>query len=149
MKRDDLYLMRKSAGNVEQLREQIVDLETKRISPRATVYGSERVQTSVRDDIIPRQIHAIDKLLERYRAELDAHLKRREEFEDTIKDLPPLHKEIMRYYFVDALTWEQVWQKTNYSVRHLRRITKTILDDLFPEDAREKAQKSSTGKTCP
>lgn len=141
MKRADLYLMRKSAGIVEQLREQIVDLETKRLSPRVAVYGTERVRASMRDDVIPAQITAIDKLLSRYRAELDAHLKQREEFEEIIKDLPPLHKEIMRYYFVDALTYEQVWQKTNYSVRHLRRITKSVLDELFPEDKPKTGEK--------
>ena len=134
MKREDLYALRNGMKNITQLKEQIAALELRRISPRSAAYGSERVQSSAKGDIQPDQIAKIDELIEQYRNELNATLDLQAEFEKKILLLAPLEKRIMRYYYINGMIWEQVWQETGYCTRHLLRIHRKILEELFPEE---------------
>ncbi len=136
MKREDLFTLRKSMKSIGQLREQIAALELRRISPRSVAYGSERVQSSAKGDIQADQIARIDELIEGYRTELNKILDLHAEFEKIIIPLSPLEKRIMRYYYIDGMIWEQVWEKTDYCTRHLRRIHNKILDELFPQEGK-------------
>lgn len=133
MEREDLYTLRKAMKNIDQLKEQIAALELRRISPRSAAYGSERVQSSAKGDIQPDQIAQIDDLIERYRKELSNVLGLQSEFENLIEQLTPLEKRIMRYYYIDGMIWEEIWQKEGYCIRHLTRIHRKILDALFPQ----------------
>ena len=132
MNREDLYTLRKAMKNIDQLKEQIAALDLRRISPRSAAYGSERVQSSAKGDIQPDQIAQIDDLIERYRKELSNVLGLQAQFESMIDSLSPLEKRIMRYYYVDGMIWEEIWQKEGYCIRHLTRIHRKILDALFP-----------------
>lgn len=133
MKREDLYTLRKAMKNIDHLKDQIATLELRRISPRSTAYGSERVQSSTKGDIQLEQIARIDDLLEKYRNELNYALDLQAEFEKLMLQLEPNEKTIMRYYYIDGMIWEEIWQKTGYSTRHLLRINKRILEEFFPE----------------
>lgn len=135
MKREDLYKLRKGRKTIEQLKEQIAALETRRISPRSAAYGTERVQSSAKGDIQPDQIAKIDDLIEIYRDELTSALDLQAEFEQLISTLEPYETRIMRFYYIDALVWEEIWQKENICVRQLMRIHKRILAELFPIEA--------------
>ena len=134
MERKDLYTLRKAMKNIDQLKEQIAALELRRISPRSAAYGSERVQSSAKGDIQADQIAKIDELIEKYRNELNYVLDLQAEFEKKIIPLAPFEKRIMRYYYIDGLIWEEIWQKEGYCTRHLLRIHKRILSELFPEE---------------
>ena len=133
MNREDLYTLRKAMKNIDQLKEQIAALELRRISPRSAAYGSERVQSSAKGDIQPEQIAQIDDLIERYRKELGHTIGLQTEFENLIDQLSPMEKRIMRYYYVNGMIWEEIWQKEGYCIRHLTRIHRKILDTLFPQ----------------
>lgn len=76
----------------------------------------------------------MDALIVRYRAELNSTLALQAEFERMIEPLNPLEKRIMRYYYIDGMIWEQIWQETNYSTRHLLRLHRGIMDKLFPSE---------------
>lgn len=134
MEREDLYKLRGGLKNIAHLREEIAALESRRLSPRITAYGSERVQSSSRGDIMPEQEAQMDALIVRYRAELNSTLALQAEFERMIEPLNPLEKRIMRYYYIDGMIWEQIWQETNYSTRHLLRLHRGIMDKLFPPE---------------
>lgn len=134
MEREDLYKLRGGLKNIAHLREEIAALESRRLSPRITAYGSERVQSSSRGDIMPEQAAQMDALIVRYRAELNGTLALQAEFERMIEPLNPLEKRIMRYYYIDGMIWEQIWQETNYSTRHLLRLHRGIMDKLFPSE---------------
>ena len=47
-------------------------------------------------------------------------LELRDEIERAIEHLPPRERMLMRYYYIDCMTWEQVAERMHYS---LRRIT--------------------------
>lgn len=134
MKREDVYTLRKEMKNIKHLKDQIAALELRRISPRSAAYGSERVQSSVKGDIQTEQIAKIDELLEKYRIELNHALDLQAEFEKLLLQLEPNEKTIMRYYYIDGMIWEEIWQKTGYSTRHLLRINKRILEEFFLEE---------------
>lgn len=134
MEREDLYKLRGGLKNIAHLREEIAALESRRLSPRITAYGSERVQSSSRGDIMPEQAAQMDALIVRYRAELNSTLALQAEFERMIEPLNPLEKRIMRYYYIDGMIWEQIWQETNYSTRHLLRLHRGIMNKLFPSE---------------
>jgi hypothetical protein len=133
MVREDLYKLRNAVKNIEKLKEKIVRLESRRISPRSAAYGSERVQTSTKGDIQAEQEHKIDILLEKYRKELSKTLDLQIEFEDMIENMEPTKKQIARSYYCEGKIWEEIWNETGYCVRHLTRLNREILEELFPE----------------
>lgn len=136
MKREDLYTLRKSKKDINHLQEEIAALELLRISPRNAAYGSERVQTSGKGDVQAEQIAKIDELIELYRNKLNEVLSLQTEFERLIEPLKPHERRIMRYYYLDGMIWEEIWDKEGYCFRHLMRIHKGILAKLFPVDTK-------------
>lgn len=132
MVKEDLYKLRKAVKNIEMLKENIARLESRRISPRGAAYGSERVQSSTKGDIQPEQTHKIDVLLERYRKELSEILDLQIEFEGMIENMEPTKKQIARSYYCEGKIWEEIWNETGYCVRHLTRLNREILAELFP-----------------
>lgn len=133
MVREDLYKLRKAVKNIEMLKENIARLESRRISPRSAAYGSERVQTSTKGDIQAEQEHKIDILLEKYRKELSEILDLQIEIEGVFENLEPTKKQIARSYYCEGKIWEEIWGETGYCVRHLTRLNREILEELFPE----------------
>lgn len=134
MVKEDLYKLRKAVKNIDSLNENIARLESRRISPRGAAYGSERVQTSTKGDIQAEQAHKIDVLLEKYRKELSEILDMRVELEGIIEGLEPIKKQIVRSYYCEGKIWEEIWQDTGYSTRHLLRMNREIIAELFPKN---------------
>ncbi len=132
MKKEDLYKLRKAVKNIDKLKEKIARLESLRISPRGPAYGSERVQSSTKGDITGEQMHKIDMLIDKYRKELSEILDLRIELESMIEGMEPIKKQIMRSYYCEGKIWEEIWNETGYCVRHLTRLNREILEELFP-----------------
>lgn len=133
MVKEDLYKLRKNVKNIEMLKDQIARLESRRISPRGAAYGSERVQSSTKGDIQAEQAHKIDMLLKKYRKELNDILDMRLAFESMIENMEQTKKQIARSYYCEGKIWEEIWRETGYCVRHLTRLNREILAELFPE----------------
>lgn len=133
MVKEDLYKLRNAVKNIEMLKENIARLESRRISPRGAAYGSERVQSSTKGDIQPEQTHKIDVLLEKYRKELSEILDMRIEFEGMLEGMEQTKKQIARLYYCEGKIWEEIWKETGYCVRHLTRLNREIISELFPE----------------
>ena len=108
----------------KQLKEKIVEFESMRTSPRSAVYGAERVQSSAKGDVQIDSIIALDKLLERYNAQLQKCVALTMEFEDALELLDSRERRLMRLYYIDGLTWEQVCVRENISWTNHDRIKK-------------------------
>ena len=130
MNRDGLYTMRKSIQEREQLREMVAELENARISPRAAAYGGERVQSSPKGDIQPDVIQRIDDLLQRYNAKLRESLEAVAEFERAAECLNEQEREILRMYFVQGRTWEEICVEKHISYRRVMQLRSNALDAL-------------------
>lgn len=130
MNRDGLYMMRKNIREREQLREMVAELENARISPRAAAYGGERVQSSPKGDIQPDVIQRIDDLLQRYNAKLRESLEAVAEFERAAECLSEQEREILRMYFIQGRTWEEICVEKHISWGRVMKIRRDALDIL-------------------
>lgn len=57
-------------------------------------------------------------------------LELRDEIERAIEHLPPRERMLMRYYYIDCMTWEQVAERMHYSVRRVMQIHGNALQKL-------------------
>lgn len=110
-----------------QLADRIAELESMRISPRAAAYGSERVQAAPKGDIQPDSIARMDELLDKYNAALQRCMALTNEFEDALKKLNGRERRIMRLYYIDGYTWEQVSVEMNIGWRWVHRIKRNAI----------------------
>ena len=146
MNRDELYKLRRKMNGVEQLQDTIAKLEAMRISPRAAAYGGSTVQTSPKGDVQPDNIAKLDKLIGKYNGELRAILHQVEEFETIAKALDDKQREIMRAYFLQGKTWEQICVDVGLTYRRLMQIRNTALDAMFgPMEGKPDAGKLNRG----
>ena len=60
-------------------------------------------------------------------------LELRDEIERAIEHLPPRERMLMRYYYIDCMTWEQVAERMHYSRQHTLRLHGSILGKLKDE----------------
>lgn len=143
MDRDDLYKLRRRLAGFDQLRQTITNFESMRISPRAAAYGGDRVQTSPKGDVQPENIQKIESLLEKYNAEMAEILEQVAAFEKALEALDGNPRDIMRAYFLEGKTWEQICVDQGISYRWLMHIRNDALDALFgPMDKHPAAEKN-------
>lgn len=124
MEFEKLGEVREAYKECKQLKERIVELEHKRISPRGAVYGSERVQTSMKGDIQADGIAEVDRLLRLYNEKLKECCNLIQEFENSLEKLSTRERRLMRYYYIDCMTWEQICVEMHLSWTNLHRVRK-------------------------
>ena len=105
----------------EQLREKIAQLESMRLSPRITAYGSERVQSSAKGDVQPELIAKVDEAIAEYNVKLKKCVDLIVTFENSIEKLTSRERRLMRLYYIDGMTWEQVCVEMNLSWTRLHQ----------------------------
>ena len=123
MKKERLRESRYVYEEAEELREKIIQFETMRISPRGAVYGSERVQSSMKGDVQPNTIATLDALLRTYNAKLRACIKITIEFEQALATLNERERIVIRKHYLDGMTWSEIQDDMNMSERNLKRIS--------------------------
>ena len=134
MEYEKLGRIRDAYKECKQLREQIYEFEQMRISPRGAVYGSERVQSSARGDIQPDNIARLDKLLNDLNAKLQISVELIAEFEAELEKLSERERCMLRMYYVDCMTWEQVCVEMNMSWTNLHRIRRAAIAEITGEN---------------
>lgn len=127
----------------EQLKEKILEFEQMRISPRAAVYGSERVQSSARGDVQPDNLARLEELLRVYNAKLEAITKLVAEFEHALEALSGMERRILRMYYVDCMTWEQICVAENKSWMTIHRFKNNAYETICPDYVPKNKQKNS------
>jgi len=130
MKKERLREIRFIYEEAEELKEKIIQFETMRTSPRSAVYGSERVQSSMRGDVQPDTLASLDALLRTYNAKLKACIKITMEFEEAIEKLTEFERIIIRKHYLDGMTWSKIQDDLNMSERNLKRISARVTKKL-------------------
>lgn len=125
--------VREAYKEQKQLEEKIAELECKRISPRSTVYGVERVQTSMKGDTQPEAIAAVDKLIALYNDKLQKCCGLIAEFEAALESLTAQERRLMRHYYIDCMTWEQICVKMDMSWTNVHRIKNSARSKITGE----------------
>lgn len=137
---EQLRELRSAYKEIRQLSERIAELESMRVSPRATAYGAERVQTSPKGDVQPDNIARMDDLLGKYNSALESALSLTNEFEEALKMLNSRERRIMRMYYIDGMTWEKVCVEMNLSWTPLHYARRNALAIMCP-DYKDKRQR--------
>ena len=70
-------------------------------------------------------------LLERYQRQRERLAAEQSAIEDMIEGLEPTARQIMRYKYIDGLTWEEVCVAVNYSWRQTHNIHDKALEALL------------------
>lgn len=70
-------------------------------------------------------------LQERYRKQLEKLARAQSAIEDMIEGLEPMTRQLMRYRYIDGLTWEEVCVAIGYSWRQTHNIHAKALDTLL------------------
>ena len=134
MKKERLREIRYIYEEAEELKEKIVQFEEMRISPRSAVYGSERVQSSMKGDIQASTIATLDALLRSYNAKLRACVKITMEFEQALMTLSERERIVIRKHYLDGMIWSEIQDDMNMSERNLKRISSRAMKKMT-EDA--------------
>ena len=130
MTKEQLRAYRDIRKERDDLKEMIEELEGRMYGPRAQQLDA--VPSSNHQPISTVEIAAINHadLLERYWvkvAELDEALA---EIEAAIETLQPRERTLIRLYYAQGLTWEEVCVEMNYSWRQIHRIHGAALEAL-------------------
>ena len=143
MNKERLRNIRYIYEEAEELKEKIIQFETMRTSPRSAVYGSERVQSSMKGDVQPDTLASLDALLRKYNVKLRACLKLIAEFEQALTVLNERERIILRKHYLDGMTWRQLQDEMNMCERNLKRINGRAVDKMIrfhAENARKPAK---------
>lgn len=73
-------------------------------------------------------------LQERYRQKLQEVAAEQVAFEDMIAGLDPLARVLMRYRYLDGMTWEEVCAAINYSLSRAHGLHAEALNELLAKD---------------
>lgn len=133
MTQEKLREIRDAYKEREQLREKIAQLESMRVSPRITAYGDERVKSSAKGDIQPDLIARVDEAIEEYNVKLKRCVDLIITFENSIEKLTSRERRLMRLYYIDGMTWEQVCVEMHLSWTRLHQHRRDAIAKLEAE----------------
>ena len=118
----------------EQLRHHLEELETALYYPKVqqlTGMPSNHVNgTNPQEDLAVRHI----ELQERYSAKLAELYDEQLAIEQAIETLDGVKRQLLRYRYIDGLTWEEVCIRMNYSWRQTHRLHGEALLELRSAD---------------
>lgn len=92
--------------------------------------GGSGSSSQTEDAIVKR-----DELLRRYKQKVAALSAALAEIEEAIEVLEPRERTLIRLYYAQGLTWEEVCVAMNYSWRQIHRIHGTALEMLREAEA--------------
>lgn len=130
MTKKHLYQYCDVSREIDHIKEEIHRLESRMMSPRASVLSDIPKGPPSQDDQMANNLIKLEKLRERYRNTLDELCDRQLQIEEMIESLEPLEKDLIRYRYIDGMKWKDVFKKIGYSQKQTFRIHNDILEKL-------------------
>lgn len=113
------------------LKEKIRELETELYDPRSQrLNGMPRNASGGTNTRLEGQIERRDELIALYQEKESELTDAILEIEGAIELLPSRDRALMRLYYIEGLTWEQVAVEMNYSWRQVHRIHGEALEKI-------------------
>lgn len=134
MIKDKLQQYRKLKTELDSIKLGILQLDDDLRSPRTTQLG--KISGGTQNAVTPVDIKLDEKdrlcaLYRRKKEQLDLELW---QIEQVIQRMPPQERTLLRLYFLQGKTWEQVAEEMGYSVAHVYRLRKNALCQLDNDD---------------
>lgn len=118
---------------IEHLEEQITKLETRLSSPRIPILtdmpSGPHNLTQLEDGVIK-----LMQLKEKYMKMLEDLCEQQLAIEESIKDLEPIERDVIRCRYFNGLKWNEVQKKVDYAQRQTRRIHDRAIKKLERKD---------------
>lgn len=129
---------RQKKQEAEQLLEAIKRLEAEMYHPKTTRF--DKIPGSTHDAGSPTERLAVKHidLVERYQRKLEDLRAEALQIEDAIETLEPIEQMLMRYRYLDGMTWEEVAVAISYSWMQMHRIHSRALTKLSEQSEEEK-----------
>lgn len=113
----------------EQIEETINRMEAEMTAPRIlTIDGMPKWQSS-EDPMLNYVIKRVE-LMDKYREKCTQLIDAQAEIETMIDNLEPTERQLVRYRYLDGMTWEEVCVAMNYSWRQTHRIHSRLIGRL-------------------
>lgn len=130
MTKRQLKAYRDIRGEIEDLKERLKELEATMYDPKTpTPNAAPAPLHGVSDPTSAKALQYME-LVTLYRTRLRDLYRVQLEVEKAIETLEPRERRLMRLYYLDGLTWEQVCVEMSYSWMQIHRIHAKALDQL-------------------
>lgn len=126
----DLRKYRIIRAEVKQLEEQIEELELSMIVPGCHVMTGMPAYHSTDHDKIGNIIAKASRLRSLYLDKMNKLLDTQAEIESALDGLDREEQRLIRLYYFNDYTWEEVAVQMDYTWRHIHRLHKKILEKL-------------------
>ena len=126
----DLKNFRNLKMKIRILKEQIEDLSCSLCSPGSVKITGMPIAHSDDPDKFGNTVALIEKLTAVYKAKLNLCLEQQEKIETAVATLRDDEQNLIKMYYFQGLTWEEVCCYINYSWTTLHRKHKQILNKL-------------------
>jgi DNA-directed RNA polymerase sigma subunit (sigma70/sigma32) len=112
---------------MEQIQDQIISLRSKILSPKSQVINGMPRGGSGNGDRIGEVICKINELENMYQDKHLALLSLREDIERVLEPLECKERLLIRYRYIDGMTWGAIADKMNYTVDNVYKLHGKIL----------------------
>lgn len=133
-----LHSYRNLKAEYQQIEAELKRVEVFMTSPRGPNVSGMPSGSGSGDPMFGVVSHHI-ALKERYQRQLEKLAEAQTVIEDMIEDLEPAERQLMRYRYLDGLTWEEVCVAIGYSWRQTHRAHAAILDKLMAQPSEKMA----------
>ena len=113
-----------------QLEELIARMEARILEPKTSKLSSTPKGGGNASDVIASNIARLHALRDMYNQKWDELLESRRSVESAIDNLPPKERTLMRYRYVEALSWKKIAKKMGYSEQHVKNLHLKITKKL-------------------
>ncbi len=103
-----------------QLEELIARVEARIVEPKTAKLSAMPKGKGLASDSVSANIAQLEALRELYNERWDRIIDSRKEIENAIDGLEPIERTIMRYRYIDGLSWNQTAKKMGYSSQHIK-----------------------------
>lgn len=115
---------------LDYLHEQITELRLSMTAPKNQVITGMPSGSSAVSDKIGEVVAKAERLEKRYIKKYYDLLSRLEQIENEIDKLEPKERLIIRYKYIQGMTWEDVAEKMSWSVSKVHKAHKKILQKI-------------------
>ena len=113
-----------------QIRSTLQELEASMTSPRAQALDGMPRSGSQAYDHLADVVAKHQDLVDQYCAKLDELAAEQMQIEQAIESLQPRERELIRYRYIEGLSWEEICVRMSYSWRQTHRIHANALQQI-------------------
>lgn len=121
---------------IRSIRQQLEEVAAEMYAPKKIRLTGLPNQNGANNEQIERLILKQEKLIKNYYQQLSKLTDERTAIEQSLTELPPTERTVLRCHYLDGKTWEEVCLVVGYSWRQIHRIHSSALQRL-----REKEKK--------